>query len=523
MNVVSPGELNIISNLDADANRDLGSTVTTGDLYAGFTIRLDTLPGTTGDYFAHFKGSATGDFFGRVFAVGDGSGQFQLGVTTNTGSGPTLHPTKLDLNTTHQVVVKYTLGSTSTTIWVDPASEADTNATHSTATTGASSLFEYAFRQPNRNTSGTTSIGNIFVDDLRVARTFVEVVTVDFSLASNAAQSAPPGVEVAVAAFNVASLSADATMTDMTVTAAGTGVDDTEITNVRLFEDDGDGVFSATGDTALTSGDVFGGNNASLTLTPTTPFGITGGTSSTLFVAYSLAVGATNAATFSLSFDSATVTGATAEGLPLVSPTTTIDTTLTPVTFALVSVNDQTVNVGSQRVPIAAFDVSSSTGTSVLDSLSIRTLGTGGHAGSVTEVALFDDTNRNDTFDVGTDTLIVASVPTDGVFQLRPSGGHAITTGTTRRFLTYSFGLSGGDNTTFAVSIEAAAITAGFAQGLPVGSATLTVNNPLQGVRTSSSGSSGCRTTPESRRDSAALLLTWLLGLLGIVYWRRAR
>ncbi|MHC4392527.1 MAG: MYXO-CTERM sorting domain-containing protein, partial [Planctomycetota bacterium] len=43
------------------------------------------------------------------------------------------------------------------------------------------------------------------------------------------------------------------------------------------------------------------------------------------------------------------------------------------------------------------------------------------------------------------------------------------------------------------------------------------------GVRTSSSGSSGCRTTPESRRDSAALLLTWLLGLLGIVYWRRAR
>src|SRR5258706_568579 len=119
-----------------DINGQLrGGPYRKGGLYAGFTARFSSLPTRLGTYLAHFKDSTTG-FRCRAFATTNGAaaGSLRIGVAA-AGTTPTATASQdLSLNNEYRVVLRYSVVDGVSTVWVNPATEADT-ATVSTDTT----------------------------------------------------------------------------------------------------------------------------------------------------------------------------------------------------------------------------------------------------------------------------------------------------------------------------------------------------------------------------------------------------
>lgn len=140
-------------------------------LYTRFTVNFSALPGTGGDYFAHFKGTGTSGYSARCFAMTETAapGRFRIGIA-NAGAVPSvIFPTDLELNTDYTVVTKYAVSNAVATLWVNPSSQASQSVTASD-TTAAGAVVAFAFRQ-----SG--GIGNCYVDDLVVATDFSDLAS----------------------------------------------------------------------------------------------------------------------------------------------------------------------------------------------------------------------------------------------------------------------------------------------------------------------------------------------------------
>ena len=142
-------------------------------LYVSFTVNYSSLPSSSGSYFAEFKNGGTG-YRARIFAqtAGAASGAFRIGIA-NAGSTPTaVFNTDLLTNTDYTVVVRFSVSNAMSTLWINPTSE--TNAgVNATDVASAINVTAYGFREDGA--SGT--IGNFFLDDLRVGTTFPDVVT----------------------------------------------------------------------------------------------------------------------------------------------------------------------------------------------------------------------------------------------------------------------------------------------------------------------------------------------------------
>lgn len=172
-----------------DANRLLSSTFdvitdNTSVLYAGFTVNFSALPfnsGTSpaGSYFAHFKSSAANEFYGRIGANQEGAapGLFRIAIATESwanGAGTVEFPLDLSLNTDHLVVVKYDLATDRATLWVDPINELSASVVSTDAPGyAAGSINAFALRQGTSNATGAP--GDLLLDNLKVATTFLEV------------------------------------------------------------------------------------------------------------------------------------------------------------------------------------------------------------------------------------------------------------------------------------------------------------------------------------------------------------
>ncbi len=140
-------------------------------LYAAMKVRFSALPSGAGGYFAHFKDTGT-LFKARVFATTTDApaGQFRLGISS-AASTPTILERNLVLGTWYTLVIRYDIQMTAATLWVDPAAETDAGVNASDNAT-SSTVTAFALRQ---SLSSGAGMGELTVDDVRVATTFAEL------------------------------------------------------------------------------------------------------------------------------------------------------------------------------------------------------------------------------------------------------------------------------------------------------------------------------------------------------------
>jgi hypothetical protein len=155
---------------------NFSAPISTGMLYARFRVTFTELPSPSGNVFAFFRQSDVDNLRARVWSRTDGAapGHFRLGINAFNGA-PALAPVDLSLGETYAVVIRYSVTNHDSTLWIDPVSEADTERrVDSPATVFPSvGVMHFGFMQSS-NVIGPGGPGTMFVDDLRIGRTFVD-------------------------------------------------------------------------------------------------------------------------------------------------------------------------------------------------------------------------------------------------------------------------------------------------------------------------------------------------------------
>ena len=156
-------------------------------LYVSFKINYTNLPSSSGSYFAEFKNGGTG-FRARIFAqtAGAATGAFRIGIANADNSPTAVFNADLLTNTDYTLVARLAVSNVVSTLWLNPTAETNAGVT-ATDAASALTITSYGFREDG--SSGT--IGNFFVDDLRVGTTFSDVVTNAPSLERPAIVSQP--------------------------------------------------------------------------------------------------------------------------------------------------------------------------------------------------------------------------------------------------------------------------------------------------------------------------------------------
>lgn len=136
--------------------------------YASFRIHFSELPGSSGDYVAHFNTSGARCRF-IAQTLNAAPGKFRLAIANANVDLAAPLPLDLVTNLSHLVVLRYDADTATSTLWVNPLGELDrgTNATDIASPVPVST---FCFRQ-------SASIGKFTVDDLRVGLTFAAVTS----------------------------------------------------------------------------------------------------------------------------------------------------------------------------------------------------------------------------------------------------------------------------------------------------------------------------------------------------------
>lgn len=170
--VVTNGALLVTSSLSEDVVAPLAGGViraTNGVvLYSSFRVTALGEPASRQGLLAHFANGST--LRGRVYVsvTNAAPGAYRLSVAN--GSAETSEwPGDCLVGVTYAVVTRYDVDAAATTLWVNPASEADPSITGGDPQTPAS-IASYGFRQD------ADVGGDFLVDDLRVALTFADAV-----------------------------------------------------------------------------------------------------------------------------------------------------------------------------------------------------------------------------------------------------------------------------------------------------------------------------------------------------------
>lgn len=101
-------------------------------IYYGFKLQVTKLPNSSaGEYFMLLKDTTTSGFRAKTFALTGGAapGYFRLGVANSASVATSVYPQDLSPNSTYFVVVRYIVGSSSTTLWINPTSESSPSVT----------------------------------------------------------------------------------------------------------------------------------------------------------------------------------------------------------------------------------------------------------------------------------------------------------------------------------------------------------------------------------------------------------
>jgi Secretion system C-terminal sorting domain len=98
-----------------DLKKDFPSTVSTGNLYGSFLIKVKTAAKTAGSYVTGFTSGATGSTYNmRFYIKNDSTGGFYFGIGRGT-STPEFAAIKYVFNTTYLVTLKYAYNKTAAT------------------------------------------------------------------------------------------------------------------------------------------------------------------------------------------------------------------------------------------------------------------------------------------------------------------------------------------------------------------------------------------------------------------------
>jgi hypothetical protein len=174
---VTSGRLFLTRTNQESIRYDFPDNYVTGSLYARMVVNVSQFPSGDGNFFAFFRVSGTDNLRGRIWVSTNGAavGKFRFGVTT-IFFPPTLIAQDFYPGTNYTLVLRYSVVDNHSTLWVDPGDESDTNNRADDLTNvGAITMGHFGFAQIQ--TSGTDSdIGSLTVDDLRIGRTFAEVL-----------------------------------------------------------------------------------------------------------------------------------------------------------------------------------------------------------------------------------------------------------------------------------------------------------------------------------------------------------
>jgi hypothetical protein len=166
-------------------------------------VNFSALPQGNGNYFAFFRLPGVDNLRCRIWASTNGAapGKFRLGITT-IFFPPTMIEQDLSLGTNYPLVSRYEITNNHSTLWINPADENDTtNRVDDLTSVDQSSIGHFGFLQTAYyQTNSGNYIGTLTVDDLRLGRTFAEVLPlVKFTSITNA-----PGGAVGMSAIGQA-------------------------------------------------------------------------------------------------------------------------------------------------------------------------------------------------------------------------------------------------------------------------------------------------------------------------------
>jgi len=160
-----------------------GQPFTTGGatptLYASFVLNCSALPNEVGTYFAHFQRS-TNIFRARLWAstTGAAAGTYRLSIGNATAGAATSGQLAQDLspNTNYRIVIRYSVATGASTLWVNPASEASAGVAAEDVPV-LTQIERFGFRQGFSGTDGSS--GTMHVDSLLIGTQFSDVQVAD--------------------------------------------------------------------------------------------------------------------------------------------------------------------------------------------------------------------------------------------------------------------------------------------------------------------------------------------------------
>ncbi len=139
--------------------------------YSSFTLRVTDLPQGSGDYFAHYRNTATTGgttFRAKVFVSTNGAaaGSYRVGIANQANAGNYL-PLDCSVGTDYLVVTRYNSGIGETALWLNPTSESSTAVTGTDALQ-TSPVGAYGLRQ-------SAGIGTLQISNLVVSTSFPSI------------------------------------------------------------------------------------------------------------------------------------------------------------------------------------------------------------------------------------------------------------------------------------------------------------------------------------------------------------
>jgi hypothetical protein len=170
-------------NQAPDDHRSFTAQPTTSPTYACFEVMIPDPGGSPKtQYFAHLSDGGTSNFLARVYVMPSGGANgFTFGLSnssTSTSVGVVPWTATLSYGVSYNVVIKYDPTTSTSTLWLNPLSEA--SASISQTTTGAIAISAFNLRQSNATgtyPSGTPSGPTLWqysVDNVGVGTTFAD-------------------------------------------------------------------------------------------------------------------------------------------------------------------------------------------------------------------------------------------------------------------------------------------------------------------------------------------------------------
>jgi len=229
------------------------------------------------------------------------------------------------------------------------------------------------------------------------------------------------------------------TVNSIQIDLSGTGVA-ADIANVKIYDDVNDNQLYDAGTDALLGQGTFAGIPPTVTITIAGGFDVTAGTPEHLLVAYDIDAAATVGNTVGVSIIDNTYVTVTAPDT--VAPFGPIASTNSNILLAVpdsltVTGTDMapaTVNPGNADIEMEYLTLSAGSGIITVNSITIDSGGTGADA-DVANVEIYDDTNDNQAYDVGTDALLGQDVFAAGTVTIALGGGFSVTSGTDENLL----------------------------------------------------------------------------------------